>query len=91
MTEGYEIRLSASAARALEVDSPEGVATAAWQFIDGPLRENPSRLGQQSRPPLYPLYSARRGEYRILYRLQDRLLLLDVVRLVHRRDAYRPS
>ena len=43
------------------------------------------------RPPLFPLYSARRGEYRVLYRIEDRLLLIEVVRIAHRRDAYRTS
>ena len=85
----YEVQLSASAARALESGLPESVAVAAWEFIDGPLREHPKRLGRQLREPLLPLYSARRGEYRVLYRVEDRVLLIDVVRITHRRDAYR--
>ena len=91
MTGPYELRLSASAARALERDLPEAVAAAAWEFIDGALRENPRRVGKQLREPLFPLYSARRGAYRILYRIEDRILLIDVVRITHRRDAYRSS
>ena len=89
MTERYEVRLSPSAVRALEVELPESVAAAAWEFIDGPLRDNPKRVGKPLREPLAPLYSARRGEYRVLYRIMDRILLIDVVRITHRRDAYR--
>ena len=89
MTERYEIRLSASAARALEFELPESVATAVWKFIDGPLRADPRHVGTQLREPLHPLFSARRGEYRVLYRIQGDLLLIDVVRFAHRRDAYR--
>lgn len=89
MSDRYGIRLSRAAARALEVELPEAVAAAAWEFIDGPLRENPKRVGKQLREPLFPLYSARRGEYRVLYRIEDRVLLIDVVRITHRRDAYR--
>jgi mRNA interferase RelE/StbE len=85
----YEVRLSPSAVRALEIELPESVAAAAWEFIDGPLRENPRRVGKPLREPLAPLYSARRGEYRVLYRIMDRVLLIDVVRITHRRDAYR--
>lgn len=89
MTEPYEVRLSASAARALESGLPESVAAAAWEFIDGPLRSAPHRVGKQLREPLFPLYSARRGEYRVIYRIEDRALLIDVIRITHRRDAYR--
>jgi len=89
VTERYEVRLSPSAVRALEVELPESVAAAAWEFIDGPLRDNPKRVGKPLREPLAPLYSARRGEYRVLYRIMDRILLIDVVRITHRRDAYR--
>ena len=89
MSGPYEVRLSPSAVRALEIELPESVAAAAWEFIDGPLRENPRRVGKPLREPLAPLYSARRGEYRVLYRIMDRVLLIDVVRITHRRDAYR--
>ena len=89
MSGPYEVRLSPSAVRALEIELPESVAAAAGEFIDGPLRENPRRVGKPLREPLAPLYSARRGEYRVLYRIMDRVLLIDVVRITHRRDAYR--
>ena len=39
--------------------------------------------------PLFPLYSARRGEYRVVYRIVDEVLLIEIVAIAHRRDAYR--
>lgn len=85
----YEIVFTRSARRALEHDLPEKVAAAAFEFIVGALCENPRRIGKPLREPLAPLYSARRGEYRVLYRIVDERLIIEVVSVVHRRDAYR--
>ncbi|WP_298803467.1 type II toxin-antitoxin system RelE/ParE family toxin [uncultured Pseudokineococcus sp.] len=84
----YEVVLTRSARRALEEELPEAVAAAAFEFIAGPLVAEPHRVGKPLREPLAPLWSARRGEYRILYRIVDRLLVVEVVSVVHRRDAY---
>lgn len=89
MTSGYEVVFTRSAQRALEFDLPEKVAAAAFEFIIGALRENPRRVGKPLREPLAPLYSARRGEYRVIYRIVDERLVIEVVSIVHRRDAYR--
>jgi mRNA interferase RelE/StbE len=89
MTGGYEVVFTRSARRALEHDLPEKVAAAAFEFIVGALCENPRRVGKPLREPLVPLYSARRGEYRVLYRIVDEHLIIEVVSVVHRRDAYR--
>lgn len=59
------------------------------EFIDGPLRADPYRLGKALRGPLAGYYSARRGEYRIIYRLNSVAWLLEILRIMHRRDAYR--
>ncbi len=84
----YEVVFTRSARRTLEVELPEKVAAAAFEFIMGPLRENPRRVGKPVRGPLAPLYAARRGEYRVIYRIVDQRLVIDVVSIVHRRDAY---
>ncbi|MGD8167565.1 type II toxin-antitoxin system RelE family toxin [Herbiconiux sp. P16] len=89
MKQPYAVRFTKSAKRALSQELPEKVATAAFEFIMGPLRENPKRVGNQLLEPLHPLYSARRGEYRVLYRIIDHQLVIEVVTAVHRRDAYR--
>jgi len=89
VTEQYEVVFTRSARRALEEELPEKIAAAAFEFIVGVLRENPRRVGKPLREPLAPLYSARRGEYRVLYRIVDRRLVIEVVTVTHRRDAYR--
>lgn len=88
MTGPYEVVFTRTARRALEQDLPEKVAAAAFEFIMGALRENPRRLGKPLREPLAPLYSARRGEYRVIYRILDERLVVEVVSISHRRDAY---
>jgi mRNA interferase RelE/StbE len=85
----FEVRFTASAKRALSESLPEKVATAAWNFIMGALRDNPYRVGKQFAEPLFPLYSARRGEYRVIYRIVDETLVIEIVTIAHRRDAYR--
>ena len=80
---------SATARRSLR-PVPAGAAAAIVEFVDGPLSENPHRLGKQLRGELTGLWSARRGEYRVLYRLWDQERIIEVIFVSHRRDAYRP-
>jgi mRNA interferase RelE/StbE len=35
------------------------------------------------------LHSARRGSYRILYRIQEELVVVTVIKIDHRKDVYR--
>lgn len=90
MNPPYDVVFSRAARRALEHDLPEKIAAAAFEFIAGALRDNPRRVGKPLREPLAPLYSARRGDYRVLYRIIDRRLVIEIVSVIHRRDAYRP-
>lgn len=89
MNPEYDVVFTRAARHALERDLPEKVAAAAFEFIAGALRENPRRVGKPLREPLAPLYSARRGEYRVLYRIVDQKLVIEIVSIAHRRDAYR--
>jgi mRNA interferase RelE/StbE len=88
VTGPYEVIFTRSARKALETTLPEAVAAAAFEFIVGPLAENPQRVGKPLDPPLEPLYSARRGEYRILYDIDDERIIIRIVTIAHRRDAY---
>ena len=90
MSAHYEVRFSRMAKRALTHGLPEKVAAAAFKFIIGVLADNPQRFGKQLREPLYPLYSARRGEYRVIYRIEEEKILIELVSVSHRRDAYQP-
>ncbi len=89
MIEQYEVVFTRSARRGLEEELPEKIAAAAFEFIVGALRENPRRVGKPLREPLAPHYAARRGDYRVLYRIVDRRLVIEIVTVGHRRDAYR--
>ena len=88
MSPRYGVRFSKSAMRALTHELPEKVA-AAFEFITGALSNNPHRVGKQLQGPLFPMYSACRGDYRILYRILDDVVLVEVVSIAHRRDVYR--
>jgi mRNA interferase RelE/StbE len=88
VSDAYEVVFTRSARRALENGLPEAVAAAAFEFIVGALAENPRRVGKPLRAPLEPLYSARRGEYRVLYRIEDHRLVVQIVTIEHRRDVY---
>ncbi len=89
MSEPYEVRFARSARRALTHELPEKIALAAYEFITGALARDPRRLGKQLHEPLYPLYSARRGEYRVIYRIVDDQVVIEMVSIAHRGDAYR--
>jgi len=86
----YELIIAPTARRQLTDQLPEPVAFAAYEFIIGPLLENPHRVGKRLRPPLDDRHSARRGTYRVLYRIDDTRRLVTVVGVVARADAYRP-
>ena len=85
----YEIVVTAPAARAIRETLPEAVAFAVIDFITGPLRENPRLVGAALRNDLEGVWSARRGTYRILYRIDEHRREVIVLRVGHRRDIYR--
>ncbi len=85
----YEIVVTAPAARAIRETLPEAVAFAVIDFITGPLRENPRRVGASLRNELAGVWSARRGTYRVLYRIDDQRQEVIVLRVGHRGDIYR--
>ncbi|MDN5915792.1 MAG: type II toxin-antitoxin system RelE/ParE family toxin [Pseudonocardia sp.] len=85
----YELVISPTARRQLTEHLPESVAFAAYEFIVGPLLDNPQRVGKRLRPPLDDRHSARRGTYRVLYRIDEKQHRVTVVGVVRRSDAYR--
>lgn len=85
----YEIFFSPRARRALDVDLPEAVAAACAEFIFGPLAENPHRVGKPLRDELAGSYSARRGEFRVIYQIHEGRVAVRVITVRHRRGAYR--
>lgn len=85
----YALIIAPTAKKQLAEQLPESVAFAAYEFIIGPLLDNPQRVGKQLRPPLHDRYSARRGTYRVLYRIDDERQQVIVVGVFSRADAYR--
>lgn len=90
MTESrYQIVVTAPAARAIREMLPEAATFAVIDFITGPLLDNPRRVGAALRNELEGVWSARRGTYRILYRIDDDRREVIVLRVGHRRDIPR--
>ncbi len=87
--EPYELRTTSTVRRALSETLPEAVAAAAYEFITGPLLVDPYRIGKRLLPPTNDRFSARRGSYRVIYRIDDKDRVVTVVDVAHRRDAYR--
>jgi mRNA interferase RelE/StbE len=86
----YELVVAAPAAQAIREKLPEAVAFAVIDFISGPLLQHPRRVGAPLRGELEGIWSARRGTYRVLYRVDEENREVIVLRVGHRRDIYRP-
>jgi mRNA interferase RelE/StbE len=84
----HEIGWSSPARRALS-RLPEKVATAVVEFAYGSLAANPHRVGKPLRMELAGLHSARRGDYRVIYRIEDEDRRVDVLAIEHRAEVYR--
>lgn len=88
MSSPHEVRISARAERDL-LRLPEKIGAACVEFVFGPLADEPNRLGGELRGQLAGLRSARRGAYRIIYRVDDGQHRIDIVHIEHRSKVYR--
>lgn len=88
--EAYELVMAPPARRAVAEGLPEAVAAAVIDFLTETLVVEPRRVGKPLRGELFGIYSARRGTYRVLYRIREQQHEVVVLRVEHRRDAYRP-
>ena len=81
----YQVTILPSAARALgRLD--KGIRSRLSRAIDG-LAENPRPHGAKKLTKKH--WRIRVGDYRIIYDINDDVLLVLVVRVGHRRDVYR--
>lgn len=87
--EPYRLVLARGAPPALTDRLPTAAAFAAWEFISGPLLQRPHVVGVALRAPFQRLWRARRGEYRVRYRIDEPSHTVYIVDIDHRRDAYR--
>jgi len=85
----YEIRFQAAARRAIAQQLPQAVAAAALEFCAAALTENPHRAGKPLFGPLAGCYGARRGTYRIVYRIDQGSRVVHVLDIGHRSEIYR--
>jgi mRNA-degrading endonuclease RelE of RelBE toxin-antitoxin system len=85
----FRVVVTRSASRGLAEQLPESAATACVEFTFGPLAENPCRVGSPLRPPFTGQWRARRGQYRVRYRIDEPNGIVYILDIDHRRDAYR--
>ena len=85
----FAIAWTAASRRAL-TRLPEKVATAVVEFLYSSLAASPYRVGKPLKLGLEGLHSARRGDYRVIFRIDDHQRLVTVVAIEHRSDVYRP-
>jgi mRNA-degrading endonuclease RelE of RelBE toxin-antitoxin system len=85
----FRVVVTRSAARRLAEQLPEAVAAACLAFTFGPLAADPHRVGAPLRQPFSGQRRARRGEYRVRYRIDEESSTVYVLDVDHRLDAYR--
>ena len=90
MSPAYRLQVSASARRQLH-RLPDRVAVAIVEFITTVLAENPARSSKPLTGELEGLRSARRGDYRVLLRIDEDASTVVIIRVAHRADVYRPG
>jgi len=86
--EPYEIRFQPAARRAIAQRLPEAVAAAVLEFCDAALALNPQRVGKPLFGPLAGCHGARRGTYRIVYRIEESNRVVHVLDIDHRSEIY---
>jgi mRNA-degrading endonuclease RelE of RelBE toxin-antitoxin system len=84
----YEVEITPEGLRHLQ-RLPDKVKAAVLETIFGPIADNPRRAGKPLRGELEGLFSARRGEFRVIYEIDgDRRIVL-IHRAQHRGQVYR--
>jgi mRNA interferase RelE/StbE len=83
----YRIRIKRSAAKELESIGTRAdrrrIVERIQALADDPRPPGSQKLSGRDR------YRLRQGRYRILYSIQDEILVVHVVRIAHRKDVYR--
>jgi mRNA-degrading endonuclease RelE of RelBE toxin-antitoxin system len=86
MADAYEIVVAASAAREVR-RLPVALQRSIFAALDSLAAE--PRTGKPLTGALSGLRSLRRGDYRVIYRIDDPARKVEVARIGHRRDVYR--
>lgn len=84
----YEVVIDRHAMRGF-ARLPDKVQAAVWELINGMLASNPQRVGSALLdPPLRGVHRAKRGEFVVLYVIDNEHQIVHVRRVDHRRTAY---
>lgn len=90
MTDAYQLATAPPARRALATLLPLDVATAAAEFITGPLLQEPRRAGEPLSAELAGFYSIRLGRgWRVLYEIDETERVVIVLDIRSRSVVYR--
>ena len=84
----YRVVVSPTARRQIS-RLPEKARAAIIVTLYETVASNPCRVGRRLSFELSGLLVARRGEYRIVYRVIDEERTVEILRAEHRRDVYR--
>ena len=85
----YQITVARSAATTISEQLPESVAAAVIELIAGPLTEIPHTVAKPLKGQLEGFWVARRGTFRIIFKIDESRKEIVVVRVAHRRHTYR--
>lgn len=85
----YEVEITLEGLRHLR-KLPEKVKVAVLETIFGSIAKNPRQVGKPLRGELDGLLSARRGDFRVIYEIDEETHTVVIHRASHRRTAYRP-
>jgi len=90
LSDRQDLVVSGSAERQLE-RLPERVAAAVVEFITAVLPEDPARVSKPLTGDLEGFRGSGRGDYRVIFWIDEETRTVVVVRVAHRADAYRPG
>jgi mRNA interferase RelE/StbE len=86
----FDVIFTATARRDLQRVPPR-IVPAIIEFVFGDLAAAPQRVGKPLERELSGSFSARRGPYRVLCRIDEEAKLVTLLRIAHRADVYRPG
>jgi mRNA-degrading endonuclease RelE of RelBE toxin-antitoxin system len=84
----YKLFYAPSAQKHLQ-KLPIKIVDAVVSFCEGPLVENPHRVGKALGRDYEGFHSAKRGSYRVIYKIQEDQVIVEVTYIEHRSSVYR--
>ena len=82
----YKVIFSKRAEKELD-KLPKRIVLDLLQLIEG-LETNPRPVGSKKLSGYFNCHRVRRGDYRVVYTIEDDILTIEIVRVGHRKDIY---